>query len=83
MTKNLPIAGKKIQSEPTSVSLLHSPLFGELISSGGDGWFLKEVEEEDSRVTVVIIFYDEDLHVKFSFVVCYFTFLTCCRSVQY
>lgn len=68
MTKNLPIPGKKIQSEPTSVSLLCSPTFGYIIDSGGDGWYIKEVEEEDSRVTVVIVFYEEDIHVKiFSF----------------
>lgn len=67
MTKNLPVSGKKIESEPTSVSMLRPPAFGYVIDSGGDGWYIKDVEEEDSRVTVVIIFYEEDIPVILTF----------------
>lgn len=62
MTKNLPIPGKGV-SEPKAVSMLQSPLFGSCIDSGGDGWYIKEVEEEDPRVMIVVIFYEPDIQV--------------------
>jgi hypothetical protein len=63
MTKNLPISGKKT-TEPRAVSMLNSPVFGYCIDSGGDGWYIKDVEEEDPRVTVVVLFYEPDIQVK-------------------
>jgi hypothetical protein len=63
MTKNLPTPGMK-NTEPRAVSMLNSPVFGYCIDSGGDGWFIKDVEEEDPRVTVVVLFYEPDIPVR-------------------
>ncbi len=62
MTKNLPTPGRSV-TEPKAVSLLRAPEFGYCIDSGGDGWFLKDVEEEDPRVIVVILFYEPEIPV--------------------
>lgn len=46
MQDNLPIAGKRSvnpNTDPTAVSMLRGPEFGECIESGGEGWYLKEV----------------------------------------
>jgi hypothetical protein len=62
MTKNVPVAGKK-NNEPRAVSMLHAPTFGYCIDSGGEGWYIKDVEEEDSRVTIVVFFYEPEIQV--------------------
>mmetsp|Transcript_6140 Transcript_6140/g.9259 ORF Transcript_6140/g.9259 Transcript_6140/m.9259 type:complete len:176 (+) Transcript_6140:54-581(+) len=59
MTKNLPIPGKPAEN-PVSVQL-RRPEFGYCIDAGGEGWFLKEVNEEDPQVTVVVHIYEPNI----------------------
>ena len=43
MTQNDPSKKKATSTVPSSVSLLHSPQFGECVNSGGEGWYIREV----------------------------------------
>jgi hypothetical protein len=62
MQNNLPIAGRKAaeggERDPTAVSMLRRPEFGTCYESGGEGWYIKEVEDENARVTIVVHIYN-------------------------
>jgi hypothetical protein len=54
---NIKVSSTK-PDEPSSVTLIRQPEFGEVIESGYEGWFIRDVEEEEALVTIVVHIYE-------------------------